>query len=60
MRLANEFYCRYDDRGLITWYDDNVDKVRTYFQVMNEQHSNIRVTVSIDFHVDLLCAYIEN
>jgi hypothetical protein len=60
VRLANEFYCRYHDQGLFTWYDDNVDQVRTYFQVLNEQYSDIRVTLSIDFHVDLLGASIEN
>jgi hypothetical protein len=41
VRLADEFYCRYDDRGVFTWYDDNVDQVRGYFQVLNEQYSDV-------------------
>ena len=59
IRLADEFYGRYHNMGLLTWYGPT-DKLQICFNQLNKEYPDIQMTTSVGNHVNFLNAYIEN
>ena len=60
IRVANEFYGRYHNTGIMTMYEPNMKKLETTFNELKQQYSNVEITTAIGSNVNFLNAYMEN
>jgi hypothetical protein len=60
IRAAHEFYGRYHDIGIMTWYVAAMNKLQATIDELNRQNPDVQLTMSIDTNVHFLNAYIEN
>ncbi|CAF1320317.1 unnamed protein product [Adineta steineri] len=59
IRLADEFYGRYYNMGIMTWYG-STNTIQTCFNELNYQHPDIQLTQSMGLNIHFLDVYIEN
>ncbi|CAF4070474.1 unnamed protein product [Adineta steineri] len=59
IRLADEFYGRYYNMGIMTWYG-STNTIQTCFNELNYQHPDIQLTQSMGLNIHFLNVYIEN
>ena len=60
IRVANGFYSRYRNIGLMTCYEPNLNKLQTTLNELKQQHPNIEISTSIGSTVNFLNATLEN
>ncbi|CAF1097680.1 unnamed protein product [Adineta ricciae] len=59
IRLADEFYGRYYNMGIMTWFGSRT-ALQTCFTKLNYEHPDVRITYSTGLNVHFLNVYIEN
>lgn len=59
IRIADKFYGRYHDMGILTW-DGPMDELQACFSKLNEQYPDVQLTTSTSSHVHFISAYVEN
>jgi hypothetical protein len=59
IRLADEFYGRYDNIGFFTWCG-STENLEIHFNELNYQHPDVQITRSTGLNVHFLNIYIEN
>ncbi|CAF1550694.1 unnamed protein product, partial [Adineta ricciae] len=60
IRVANEFYGRYQNKGIMTCSEVNMDNLQTTFNELKQQHPNIEISTSLGLNVNFLSATLEN
>ncbi|CAF1097789.1 unnamed protein product [Adineta ricciae] len=59
IRLADEFYGRYYNMGIMTWFG-SITSLQACFTELNYQHPDVQITQSTGLNVHFLNVYIEN
>lgn len=60
IRVNNQFYGRYHNQGIFTWYDSDNELLAMCINELNEQNPDVQLTISSGHRVHFLQASIEN